>query len=96
MYFLGGWPGKLFKVLLGPAIPQATITEFSKDNAAWEKLKSLSPVPAGLSPVLERSLFKVTAVRQLVAACKEHGWRPHPDLHALLSERSLAIIGTQL
>ena len=96
MYFLGGWPGKLFKVLLGPAMARATLAEFKRDHAVWKHLRSLSPLPAGLSLALDRSVFKLTAVKQLVAACEESGWEPSGDMEELLRERTQAIIGTQL
>ena len=96
MYIMSGWPGRLFKLLLSPAIAKATLDEFRKDYETWESMRSLHPVPTGLSPVLERSLFKLTAVKQLVAAFSETDWETHPDIELLLRERGYAIIGTQL
>lgn len=95
LWMLRAWPVSLGRMLLSASEAASVIGLFKKDWLAFCALRDLQDRTKEQQSVLERSVFQLHAVRQIVTALSETGWVATPPLLAVIRSRTLASLSTQ-
>jgi hypothetical protein len=89
-----GWPHRQFKSLGNPDHVSSLARDFNHE--VYEHMRAIERPDASLKAMLNRSLFLLTPVCQLLAAYKEFHFMPHEDIDQMVGERCQTVISSDI
>lgn len=89
LWLIGGWPGRFVTFLGAADVATEALREFKEDYLCYHMLRDEPHKSDMMQKFVQRSVFELLPVRQIVLGCQELGWtgEPHNDIKRVIAER---------